>query len=343
MDPPSSSSSSSPTKTTPTTASAEIKPQNAFLTIGATPVYFEEDWDSGIGGGLWSTGLAMATYLAQHSNHASQNLKARLQQKRQRQKQQQQHPQKQSLQQEIQYSATNDKDDPTITTTGLSLLELGSGNGFLSVCFLALGHADSLFETVVLTDTKEHLALMARTLDANQHIVDRRGTIQRAGNGQVDDTIPSTTPPPSSPAIHPVQVKILEHQWGVFGGSTNTRHNSEEEIEHDLSLPSTSPCTTTNDTIAATTTVPATTFDYIIGSDVAYRDELHDPLIASLLHYSNPDTISLIGVTMSDTKPIFFQKLHQAGFRYERFADHLLDPQFRGSTFGIFILQKEVV
>jgi Lysine methyltransferase len=330
--------------TTKTKMSAETsKPKNAFLTIGGTPVYFEEDWDSGIGGGLWSTGLAMATYLAQHSNHASQNLEVRLQQKRQQQQRQQQQI-KAQVSPEILYSRTNKKDDSTTTTTtttGLSLLELGSGNGFLSVCFLALGHADSLFETVVLTDTKEHLALMERTLDANQHIVDQRtGTVRGTGDGQVDDdTRPSTTPPSSSPRLHPVQVKILEHQWGVFGDSTNTLDRLEEEkVPHTFSS-SSPPCTTTDDTTTATTAT--TTFDYIIGSDVAYRDELHDPLIASLLHYSNPDTISLIGVTMVDTKPIFFQKLHQAGFRYERFADHLLDPHFRGSTFGIFILQKK--
>ena len=28
----------------------------AFLTINDVPIYFNEDWDIGIGGGLWTTG-----------------------------------------------------------------------------------------------------------------------------------------------------------------------------------------------------------------------------------------------------------------------------------------------
>jgi hypothetical protein len=37
--------------------------QKPFLIIGTIPIYFQEDWNTGIGGGLWSTGLAMAQYL----------------------------------------------------------------------------------------------------------------------------------------------------------------------------------------------------------------------------------------------------------------------------------------
>ena len=57
-------------------------------------------------------------------------------------------------------------------------------------------------------------------------------------------------------------------------------------------------------------------------------------------HSKNGHTTSIIGVTMNDTKPIFFKKLNEAGFVYERIADHLLDTKFRGGTaFGIFIIQ----
>ena len=30
--------------------------KSPFITIDGTPIYFSEDWDTGIGGGLWSTG-----------------------------------------------------------------------------------------------------------------------------------------------------------------------------------------------------------------------------------------------------------------------------------------------
>eukprot|EP00562_Extubocellulus_spinifer_P029352 CAMPEP_0178719960 /NCGR_PEP_ID=MMETSP0699-20121125/23452_1 /TAXON_ID=265572 /ORGANISM="Extubocellulus spinifer, Strain CCMP396" /LENGTH=172 /DNA_ID=CAMNT_0020370329 /DNA_START=410 /DNA_END=926 /DNA_ORIENTATION=+ len=63
------------------------------------------------------------------------------------------------------------------------------------------------------------------------------------------------------------------------------------------------------------------TFDFIFGSDLAYRDSLHAPLISSLDRLSHENTVSLIGVTMADTKPSFFQSLKKAGFRYERLSD----------------------
>ena len=50
-------------------------------------------------------------------------------------------------------------------------------------------------------------------------------------------------------------------------------------------------------------------FDLIIGSDLAYRDELHDPLIDAFQQVCSTNTIILLGITMTDTKPIFFTKL----------------------------------
>mmetsp|Transcript_26515 Transcript_26515/g.41137 ORF Transcript_26515/g.41137 Transcript_26515/m.41137 type:complete len:108 (+) Transcript_26515:5744-6067(+) len=84
-------------------------------------------------------------------------------------------------------------------------------------------------------------------------------------------------------------------------------------------------------------------FDFIFGSDLAYRNSLHAPLIASLNMFSHSHTISLIGVTMLDTTPAFFTALDKAGFCFERLADGLLDPQFRGGTFGIIAIQKKSV
>lgn len=215
--------------------------RKAFLSIGGTPVYFEEDWATGIGGGLWSTGLAIARYLEQHPDHARKNL---------------------------------------VHKDRFSLLELGSGNGFLAVCFLAL--AKELFHPVAITDFEDHLPLIKTTLQANSQIISDKS-----------DRKPM----------------VLEHKWGEFPLS--------EDKENPLNQ----------------------TFDLIVGSDLAYRDELHDPLIASLRHFSHSKTVTLLGVTMHDTKPSFFFKLKEAGFTYERMADHLLDLKFRGTSFGVFVIR----
>ena len=220
-----------------------------FLTINETPVFLSEDWDTGIGGGLWSTGLAIATYLSQHPNHALGNLKGKKQ---------------------------------------YSFLELGSGNGFLAACFMAL--QKDLFHPLVITDFEDHLPLIEKTLDENSHLQ--------------SDT--------SSPII-------IEHAWGEFP-------DKESSIGDDVSGNNPPPLNQT--------------YDLIVGSDVAYRDHLHDPLIQSLLHFSHKDTSILLGVTMSDTRPIFFQKLNDAGFSYTRLSNHLLDQQFRGTTFGIFVVHR---
>jgi hypothetical protein len=82
-------------------------------------------------------------------------------------------------------------------------------------------------------------------------------------------------------------------------------------------------------------------YDLIIGLDLAYRDGLHNPLIQPFLQCSSPETITLLGMTLLDTKALFFQKLSKAGFEYERLADHLLDPSFRGTSFGIFVIQRK--
>ena len=50
--------------------------------------------------------------------------------------------------------------------------------------------------------------------------------------------------------------------------------------------------------------------------------------------------ISASLTAMTDTQPVFFDKLTKAGFRYEKLADHLLEKEFRGSNFGIFAIQR---
>ena len=269
--------------------------RKATLTIGDQPIYLTEDWNKGIGGGLWSTGLAIAKYVSQHSDHVRHNLR--------------------NLSHRKQLDTEADESTKLAEHPRLSLLELGSGNGFLSMCFLALKKGserksnevdDSIFDYVAITDTKEHLPLIETTLQVNQHLVPSLSN----SNSEVDGNNKQTT-----------KVEVSEHLWGEFDGDNDVQQQLQPKGHHILDHDQ--------------------KFDLIVGSDVAYRDELHDPLIQSLLHYSkNGHTMSIIGVTMNDTKPIFFKKLNEAGFVYQRIADHLLDTKFRGGTaFGIFIIQ----
>jgi predicted nicotinamide N-methyase len=206
-----------------------------FLSIRDQPIYFQEDWSIGIGGGLWSTGLALAHYLK--TEHAAKQARF----------------------------------------DHLEVLELGSGNGLLSVCLAAWGSVQSL----VVTDLDdEHLQLIRQTLQANQHILRNKN------------------------------VQVVKHKWGDF-------EKLEDEAWAKID------------------------FDLIIGSDVAYREELYDPLIASLQYFVKTKTIVLLGVTMADTKAVFFDLLEKGGFRYEKMADHLMPENFRGTTFGIFVIQNK--
>jgi predicted nicotinamide N-methyase len=246
-----------------------------FLKIGDIQVYFSEDWATGIGGGLWSTGLAMARYFGTpHAASCIQRLQA---QKRKENGQ------------------------------GLSVLELGSGNGFLSVCLMAL--ARDSFANLVVTDAEDHLAMIRQTLAANSHIV--------LADNQKDQ----------------VPIHVLEHLWGEFPSPTVSSANINGESADNASPESMS--------FPDRVKEGKHQFDLIIGSDVAYRRELYDPLIASLQRYCHAQTVCLIGMTMNDTTPSFFKLLTKAGFVYERFADHLLHPEFRGKTFGVFVIRKK--
>jgi len=216
------------------------------------PIYLQEDWSSGIGGGLWSTGLALAHYCT------TQHFIKQLQKRRQ----------------------------SSLTTR---ILELGSGNGFLSVCLVvATKILTNCTVHVVATDTTEHLSLMKSTIHLNS----------TCHTGRID--------------VRPY-ISVQEYVWGV----------------------------TTKDTFITDGSTAAEDFDLIIGSDLAYRDELHDPLIDAFQQLCSPDTIILLGITMTDTKPIFFTKLLKNGFQYEKLSDSLLEPTFRSNKqFGIFVIRK---
>jgi Lysine methyltransferase len=81
-------------------------------------------------------------------------------------------------------------------------------------------------------------------------------------------------------------------------------------------------------------------FDLIIASDVAYGNHIYEPLLQSLSRFSGPETLLLIGFTMIDTKPEFFVRLSDLGFSYRRLSDQLLGTDYRGTTFGVFLMKR---
>lgn len=83
-------------------------------------------------------------------------------------------------------------------------------------------------------------------------------------------------------------------------------------------------------------------FDLVIGSDVAYGKHIYEPLIQSMIRFSGPATGLLIGFTMIDTRVEFFKRLTETGFQYRRLSDHLLDSDYRGTTFGVFAIKRTV-
>lgn len=235
-----------------------------FLKIHDVPVYFNEDWGAGIGGGLWSTGWAMAKYFQSNCIEVRRSLRR-------------------------------------LSSKKLTVLELGSGNGFLSICFLAL--AMDLIGDLVITDTEEHLELIQNTLDNNSHILSLMSI--------------------------PPKVSVFPHLWGVFKGKDDG--GSSDNETNNAGTTSVSESSLQEGTLK---------FDFIFGSDLAYREELYKPLIASLERLSHSKTVFLLGVTMHDTRPKFFHLLRDAGFRYERLGEHLMEAEFRGTIFGLFMIQK---
>ena len=251
------------------TESPPRKECSAYATVGGKDVFFSEDWATGIGGGLWSTGDALAKYFGRHSALIRRDLT----------------------------SCMDKGKSMEGCSKKISAIELGSGNGYLSVCLAAI--AGDLISILVCTDLSDHLPLMEKTLALNGHLIDLVDidTCSDKVNDEGDN---------NTYVAERTKAAVTEHKWGVPEG--------EDSINNK--------------------------FDLIFGSDLAYRDELHSPLIASIDRLSHENTVTLIGVTMVDTKPSFFDALTKAGFRYDRLSDYLLESEFRGTTFGIFVITR---
>ena len=235
-----------------------------YITIHGIPIYFGEDWTTGIGGGLWSTGKALAQYA--NTPHAQGQLRQLVQRRKRRNN----HP--------------------------LTILELGSGNGLLAACWLALCQSIDCPVHVYVTDTADHLPLIQQTMDANPHLWKNNNN---------------------------TQVFVREHTWGDFANI----HDPESSSWPD-------------------------SFDIILGSDVAYHERLYRPLLASLDRFMpppanndnnkhhHPSTLLLLGCTMNDTTPEFFDLLQDTGFRYQLLQHDLLPAELQGNVFGVFLVQR---
>jgi hypothetical protein len=176
---------------------------------------------------------------------------------------------------------------------------------------------------LVITDTKEHLPLIQRTLDANSHFIHSN----ESSSGDDDDKVVVST----------TKITVMDHSWGVF----ETSNQDETTATCDNTI-------TSNDKTSSDISIETLVrqgrfqFDLIFGSDLAYHPHLYQPLLTSLqvlLSKTNRASIVLIGCTMKDTTPAFFDQARAVGFRYERLSEHLLRPEFR-NNFGIFCLQK---
>lgn len=177
----------------------------------------------------------------------------------------------------------------------------------VGISALELGSGNGFLGTVLAAALKEHGHVSIDKLVVTD-FADHLNLISRTVEANSHIFKGNNEGPMTTTHHEDCQVYVVEHQWGV---------ESAEPV------------------------LLGKKFDFIFGSDLAYRDSLHAPLIASLNMFSHEHTIALIGVTMLDTTPAFFTALDRAGFYYERLADGLLDPEFRGSTFGIIAIQKK--
>ncbi|EJK47643.1 hypothetical protein THAOC_33622 [Thalassiosira oceanica] len=157
-----------------------------MTTINGVPINFDESWDTGIGGGLWTTGRAMGRYFDQNVSAVIANIESLVQVKGGR----------------------------------LAAIELGAGNGFLSVCLMALlqGH-QHLVEVLNVTDLSDHLGLITKTVLANSHVWSKLKVLapdhgkEEIYEGNLEG---STT------------VQVQAHEWGTTDGSEKKYDQQKE-------------------------------------------------------------------------------------------------------------------
>jgi hypothetical protein len=187
---------------------------------------------------------------------------------------------------------------------------------------------------LVVTDTLEHLPLIRRTLDANRHLMSPAG-----GDGSGGGAASSPSPSSSSSLSPSIDVRVAEYRWGSGTGGAAATADGTGDCGAGAAAAAETTATTATDGGGGGGGGPSGgKFDVILGSDVAYRPDLYGPLVASLVELSHRSTVAYLGVTMADTRPDFFRLLTGSGFEYRRLDDRLLDPEYRGWAFGVFVV-----
>ncbi|CAH0479908.1 unnamed protein product [Peronospora belbahrii] len=118
-----------------------------------------------------------------------------------------------------------------------------------------------------------------------------------------------------------VQVHVLELSWGSLEQETNllelftsTDHDSDNH--------------------------KAAQIDVILGTDVAYQQELYDPLLHTMNRLATSRTLILLGLNRADTEFTFFRQLERHGFEYYRIPDFKLPKEYWGHEFGLFEIRR---
>ncbi|KAI9915506.1 hypothetical protein PsorP6_006983 [Peronosclerospora sorghi] len=83
--------------------------------------------------------------------------------------------------------------------------------------------------------------------------------------------------------------------------------------------------------------------DVILGTDVAYREELYDPLLHTINRLATWRTLILLGLNRADTKLKFFHKLEQTGFEYYKISESNLVRERWSREFGLFEIRRRSV
>eukprot|EP00644_Phytophthora_capsici_P000465 jgi/Phyca11/13746/fgenesh1_pg.PHYCAscaffold_4_\ len=80
--------------------------------------------------------------------------------------------------------------------------------------------------------------------------------------------------------------------------------------------------------------------DVILGTDVAYLQELYDPLLHTMNRLATSRTLILLGLNRADTRLTFFRQLERDGFEYYKIPDLKLPQEYWGRDFGLFEIRR---
>eukprot|EP01103_Thecamoeba_quadrilineata_P015278 TRINITY_DN4774_c0_g1_i1.p1 TRINITY_DN4774_c0_g1~~TRINITY_DN4774_c0_g1_i1.p1 ORF type:complete len:203 (+),score=33.81 TRINITY_DN4774_c0_g1_i1:3-611(+) len=81
-------------------------------------------------------------------------------------------------------------------------------------------------------------------------------------------------------------------------------------------------------------------FDFIVGSDVVYREETFKLLIKTFSDLSNEETVIFLAHELRERKEIQFFDLLRKKFTLQKIPDSSLDETYRSEDIGIFRIKK---